>query len=289
MTEDLLLINKKDMKNTFSQLNIGRDQKTFIIAEAGINHNGDLETALRLVEAAKTAGASAIKFQTYVTEKRVTPDNPVFGVLKKCELAGGQQRKIKEHADRLGITFFSTPFDLESAEFLRKLGVPLMKIASFDIVNKQLLAAVAAAGIPTIISRGMADAAEIDTAAAIFEKHGTEYALLHCISAYPTPKTAANLNVIPALLEKYSCPIGFSDHTLDIDASIYAAAMGARIIEKHFTLDRSQDGPDHKLSADPESLATLCVKISELETMLGSADLQAVPEEEGAKIFRRPT
>ncbi|MDP3741293.1 MAG: N-acetylneuraminate synthase family protein, partial [bacterium] len=166
------------MSKTFKQLNIGRDKPTFIIAEAGINHNGDLDTALRLVEAAKTAGASAIKFQTYVTEKRVASDSPIFGILKQCELSPDLQRKIKERADRLGILFFSTPFDPESVKFLEEIKVPLMKIASFDIVNKKLLDAVARVGIPTIISRGMADKSEIDTAIQIFGKARTEFAVL---------------------------------------------------------------------------------------------------------------
>ncbi len=277
------------MKQTLSELHIGRYQKVFIIAEAGINHNGDLDTALKLVDAAKTAGASAIKFQTYVTEKRVQPDNPVFEILKQCELSRDQQIKIKEYADRMGIMFFSTPFDPESAEFLASLGVPLMKIASFDIVNKKLLEAVVATKIPTIMSRGMADEKEIDTAVQIFEKAGSEYALLHCISAYPTPKESVNLKVIQSLLEKYTCPIGFSDHTLDIDASVYAVALGARIIEKHFTLDRSQQGPDHQMSVDPVSLKILCDKIRELETMLGSKEIKFNPAEEAARIYRRPS
>lgn len=262
-------------------------QKTFVIAEGGINHNGDLDTALRMVDAAKAAGASAIKFQTYVTEKRVPADSPIYAILKQCELSHDQQKKIKEHADKTGIVFFSTPFDAESVRFLAGMKVQLMKIASFDIVNRKLLEAVAATEIPSIISRGMADTKEIDAALAIFKGHGTEYALLHCVSAYPAPKEAVNLAAIRTLIGKYDCPVGYSDHTLDLDASVYAVAMGARIIEKHFTLDRQQEGPDHKMSADPAALKQLCEKIREVEAMLGSGEIKSLPVEEGTRIYRR--
>lgn len=274
---------------TLAQLNIGANNHTFIIAEAGINHNGDLGLALKLVDEAKQAGADAIKFQTYITEKRVAKDNPVFGILKQCELSTDQQKQIKNHADRVGIVFFSTPFDVESVNFLLDLNVALFKIASFDIVNEELLDAVAKTGLPIIMSRGMANAKEIDRALEIFKARGSEYALLHCISSYPTPKEAVNLNVISSLKKKYDCIIGYSDHTLDIDASVYAVAAGARIIEKHFTLDRNMAGPDQKMSVDPAGLAKLCKTVRDVEVMLGSGEIQPVPVEEGAKIYRRYT
>lgn len=277
------------MSKTFKELGIGRGEKTFIIAEAGINHNGDAQTALKLVDAAKASGASAVKFQTYTTEKRVATDSPIFAGLKKCELSYDDQKKIKEYADSIGMMWFSTPFDPEAAEFLKGLGVPLMKIASFDIVNKVLLEAVAKTGIPTIMSRGMASEEEIDTAVKIFEKHGTELAILHCISAYPAPKDSANLNAIQTLLNKYSCPIGYSDHTLGPEACVYAVALGARIIEKHFTLDKNQQGADHSMSADGADLKILCEKIRECESMLGSGELKSLPAEEGIRIYRRET
>lgn len=275
--------------SSFKDLNIGRNQKTFIIAEASINHNGDLHTALELVDAAKACGASAVKFQTYTTEKRVAADSPIFAVLKKCELSYEQQKKIKEHADSIGITFFSTPFDLEAAKFLEDLKLPLMKISSFDIVNKVLLEVVAQTHIPAIISRGMTSPQEVDQAVEIFEKHGTEYAILHCISSYPTPKESTNLSVVKILLEKYACPVGYSDHTLGPEACLYAVALGARIIEKHFTLDKNQSGADHGMSADPEDLKLLCEKIRELETMLGDGQIKSMPAEEPIRVYRRQT
>lgn len=269
-------------------LKIGLGQKTFIIAEAGINHNGDLNLAFKMVKEAKRAGADAIKFQTYVTEKRVAKNSPVFGVLKKCELSQAQQKKIKDYADRTGILFFSTPFDEASVDFLKNLKVKLIKIASFDIVNERLLKAAVATKIPLIISRGMATAAEIDRAVRICRSKGVDYALLHCVSAYPAPKESVNLRAIKSL-QKYNCPVGYSDHTLDLDASIYAVAAGACIIEKHFTLDRNMEGPDHKISTNPKELATLCQKIRELEIMLGSGKIISLPAEKGTRVYRRPS
>jgi len=272
-----------------AQLHIGPGNKTFIIAEAGINHNGDMTLALRMVAEAKKAGADAIKFQTYETDKRVARDNPVYDILKKCELSQEQQKRIKEYADKVGILFFSTPFDEESVRFLRELNVPLMKIASFDIVNKKLLDAVSKTQIPVIASRGMANQEEIDEAVKIFKDYGVDFAILHCVSAYPTPKEAVNMRMMHTLQAVHSCPVGFSDHTLDLDASIYAVAAGAHIIEKHFTLDRNIAGPDQKMSVDPQDLLALCKKIREVEMILGSGEIRQLPEEEGAKIFRRPT
>jgi N,N'-diacetyllegionaminate synthase len=276
--------NKKKLES----LGIMRGGKTFIIAEAGINHNGDLGLAFKLVKEAKKAGADAIKFQTYVTEKRVAPGSPIFEVLKKCELSQEQQKRVKEYADKTGILFFSTPFDEASVDFLKSLKVKLIKIASFDIVNEKLLNKATVSGIPLVISRGMANTKEIDKAVKICKKNGTEYALLHCISAYPAPKESVNLNAIK-ILQKYNCPIGYSDHTLDLDASLYAVAIGACIIEKHFTLDRNMKGPDHKISTNPKELAVLCQKIRELEVMLGSGKITSLPVEKGTRIYRRPS
>ncbi len=274
-------------KKTFAQIGIGRDKPTFIIAEAGINHNGDLKTAFRLVDAAKKAGASAIKFQTYITEKRVPKGSPIYSILKQCELTWEDTRKLKQYADKKGIMFFSTPFDQESVAFLAALGVPLLKVASFDIVNLSLLRAMIKTKIPMIISRGMASAAEVDTAARMCKKGGVEFALLHCVSAYPAPKKAVNLRAITTLAERFDVPVGFSDHTLDIDACVYAVVRGATVLEKHFTLDRKMKGPDHQLSADPKMLATLVSRVREAEDMLGSGTLVSLPAEADIRQYRR--
>ena len=276
-------------RKTLAQLGIGRDRRTFIIAEAGINHNGDMQIARRLIDEAKKAGASAVKFQTYITDKRVKKDNPVYGILRKCELSIDDQTKLKKYADQKGIIFFSTPFDEESVDGLVRMGVSLLKIASFDVVNHKLLKKAAAAHLPIIMSRGMATKKELDAAVRILKKSGTDFAILHCVSAYPTEKKDTNLNAIRTLLGAYKVPIGFSDHTLDIDASVYAIALGARIIEKHFTLDRKMDGPDQALSANPQEFARMVGKIREVETMLGSGAIVMSKVEKGSRVFRRPS
>lgn len=275
--------------NKLKQLGIGRDKKTFIIAEAGINHNGDLKTAKRMIDAAHKAGANAIKFQTYVTEKRVKEGSPIFGILKKCELSPEQTKELKKYADSVGIIFFSTPFDVDSVLLLKKIGVRLMKIASFDLVNTQLLKAVASTKIPIVISRGMSNKKEIDDALAICKKTGVEFALLHCVSAYPTPKDEVNLRAVRTLLESYDCPVGYSDHTLDITACLHAVAMGGTVLEKHFTLDKNMDGPDHKLSADPQELRQLVAGVRDVEKMLGSGKIESLGVEKGTRMYRRPT
>jgi len=271
---------------SLATLGIGKG-KTFIIAEVGINHNGDFKKAVKLIDEAKKAGADAVKFQTYVTEKRVPKDSPIYGILKQCELSQEDQRRLKIHADKKGILFFSTPFDEESVTFLKDLNVPLLKIASFDIVNHKLLRACAKTKIPMIISRGMASQSEIATAASICKKVGTEFALLHCVSAYPAPKTSVNLRAIDALKAQYKVPVGFSDHTLDIDACVYAVARGAEVLEKHFTLNRRMKGPDHRLSADPKMLAQLVQRVREVEGMLGRGKLVSLPVEAGTRQYRR--
>ncbi|KKW24550.1 MAG: hypothetical protein UY74_C0014G0030 [Candidatus Kaiserbacteria bacterium GW2011_GWC2_52_8b] len=285
----LALINNSMKKNLLAKLGIGRDKPTFIIAEAGICHNGDMGIAMRMIDAAKKAGANAIKFQTYVTEKRVKAGSPIFDILKKCELSPENTKELKTYADSVGIIFFSTPFDVDSVFLLKKLGVQLMKIASFDLVNKQLLKAVASTKIPIIISRGMGNKKEIDEALAICKKAGVKFALLHCVSAYPTPKDGANLRAVHTLLEAYECPIGYSDHTLDITACLHAVAAGATVLEKHFTLDKNMEGPDHKLSADPRELASLVAGVRDVEKMLGTGKIESLDVEKGTRMYRRPS
>lgn len=266
---------------------IGPGHPAFVIAEVGINHNGDVRTAERLIEAAAQAGADAVKFQTYRTELRVKPDSPIFGILKRCELSFDQQAGLLAHAERLGLCFFSTPFDAESVDFLANLRVPLLKIASMDVVNLALLRQAARTRIPVIMSRGMASAEETDCAVAVLREAGSPFALLHCISAYPTPEDEAHLNVMGTVRARYGCPVGYSDHTLGIDAPVYAVAAGACIIEKHFTLDRTMDGPDHQLSADPDLLARMVARIRAAERALGQAELRLYGPEQPILAYRR--
>jgi sialic acid synthase SpsE len=268
---------------------VGPGHPAFVIAEAGINHGGDLATALRMVEAAAEAGACAIKFQTYVTEKRVPAGHELFDLLKGCELDEKAHWEIQGVCRDRGIVFMSTAFDEESVELLAKMDVPVIKVASFDIVNRRLLRAVAATRIPAIISTGMAVTEEIDRGVGIFQAEGVPCALLHCISAYPAEERDLNLRQMTTLAEWFGCPVGFSDHTIGTRAAVYAVLAGASLVEKHFTLDREQEGPDHRLSADPAGLREMIAGIREAEVILGSREVIRHPTEEGTLPFRRET
>lgn len=267
---------------------IGQGQDVFVIAEVGINHNGDFDTARELVDQARQAGASAVKLQTYITEKRVAKGSPIFDILKKCELSFQQQKQLFDHAREQGIEIFSTPFDAESVDFLASVKVPCYKIASFDLVNRQLLRKVAQQGQPVIISRGMASRGEIDAAVGICQEFAIPFVLLHCVSAYPVKQNRdLNLRTIQALQESYRCPVGYSDHTLGIEACAYAVAAGAVAIEKHFTLSRQAPGPDHALSIEPQELRVMIEKIRIVKEALGEPVWAAIPAEQDILQYRR--
>lgn len=266
---------------------IGQTQKTFIIAEAGINHNGDIETAKKMIIEAKKAGADAVKFQTYITEKRVPKDSEIYGILKKCELSNEQTRELNEFSKEQGIIFFSTPFDKESVDLLCEIGIPVFKLASFDIINKDLLKYVASKKKPVIFSRGMANEEEIKEAISILDNENVNYALLHCVSSYPTKKEDANLNIIKTLKKKFSCPIGYSDHTMGIEVPLLAVAAGACIIEKHFTLDKNMEGPDHKLSCEPQDLKEFVQEVRKMESIMGNEDIRLIDCEKPTVPYRR--
>jgi sialic acid synthase SpsE len=249
---------------------IGPGEPTFIIAEIGINHDGDVRRARGLIKDAREAGANAVKMQTYITDKRVAKDSPLFGILKRCELSFGEQRQLFEYAESLNIVSFSTPFDDESVDFLAEVGVPCFKVASFDVVNRPLLTRIAEKGRPVIVSRGMATRAELDAAVEIVRSHGVTVALLHCVSAYPVKSLGdLNLATIHALAERYGCPVGFSDHTSGTGAAQFAVAAGAMVIEKHFTYSERAAGPDHALSMEPENFRSLVTAIRAAEQMRG--------------------
>lgn len=267
---------------------VGDGHDVFVIAEVGINHNGDMDTARSLIDRAAWAGASAVKLQTYITEKRVSKDSPIFGILKQCELSFDQQRDLIAYAKERGIIVFSTPFDEESVAFLAEVAVPCYKVASFDIVNMRLLKAIVRQKRPTIVSRGMANQAEIDAAVALLREADVPFALLHCISAYPVPSLSdLHLRTIAALKERYGCPVGFSDHTIGIEAPPYAVASGASIIEKHFTLSRTLDGPDHAMSTEPEEFQRMVTMIRQAREMLGQPVTGPIEAEKGTLQYRR--
>ena len=266
---------------------VGKGQPVFIVAEAGINHGGNIETARKMIEEAAKCGADAIKFQTYITEKRVDKNSPLYDYFKKCELKQEDCMELFQVAKKNKIIFFSTPFDKESVDLLVALPVPVFKVASFYLVNLDLLEYMATKGSPIIASRGMANTEEISKAVRIFEKHNINYALLHCVSAYPVKKENANLNVINSLKNQFKCIVGYSDHTLGIKVPVYSVALGASIVEKHFTLDKNQEGPDHTLSAEPAELREMISEIRDLEEILGSGEIKLLNVERDTLQYRK--
>lgn len=276
------------LKISLGNIDIGEGCPVFVIAEIGINHNGDLTQAIKLIDEAKSAGAHAAKIQTYITEKRVSKDSPIYGILKKCELSFNDQKKLFQYASENKILLFSTPFDDESIDFLESVNVSCFKIASFDIVNKKLVRKIADKKKPMIISRGMASRQEIDIAIKIVEEKKCPFALLHCVSAYPVKNDGdLNLSTINALKSSYNCPVGYSDHTLGIEAAVYAVAVGAKIIEKHFTISKTDSGPDHLISMEPGDLKRMIQEINIIEKMLGNPVLGPVASEKDILQYRR--
>jgi N-acetylneuraminate synthase/N,N'-diacetyllegionaminate synthase len=260
----------------------------FIIAEIGVNHNGSLETARTLVDAAAKAGADAAKFQTFRAEdlvlqgtqtvayqKKMSGGDDQFNLLKKLELDEAAHRALFDHCASRGIEFMSTGFDVASLAALVQLGISRIKIPSGEITNTLLLLAAAETKLPIIVSTGMASMEEIHDCVEVIRTvwgrlgHHGDLTVLHCTSAYPTPFQDCNLAAIPAMAADLSERIGFSDHTAGITVPPLAVAAGARVVEKHVTLDRGMDGPDHAASIEPDELFRMVVAIREVETLLG--------------------
>lgn len=265
--------------------------RTLVIAEVGNNHEGSVDVAAQLVREAAKAGVDAVKFQTFRTEEFVSPSQAErFARMKRFELSQNEFSGLAELARAEGLLFMSTPLDHSSARFLGGI-VDIMKIASGDITHLPLIREVASHGLPTVISTGNATLAEVDTAlkAATSSRppgaEDTEIALLHCVSAYPTPEAEANLAAMAALRSRYGRPVGYSDHTSGNRVAVLAVAVGARIIEKHFTLDNHySDFRDHQLSADPAAMAELVKEIRRTEAILGNGEKVPQPSEEPARI-----
>ena len=260
------------------------DQKVLIIAEIGNNHEGDYTLAEEMIGLAAQAGAGGVKFQTFRTEHYVShKDEARFAMLKRFELTEEELRRLKKTADDAGILFLSTPFDLKSAEFLNEL-VPAFKIASGDNTFYPLIEKVASFQKPILLSTGMASLPQISYAKALIDKVwadlGTEQelVLLHCVTSYPVPPKEVNLKMIALLERTFGCVVGYSDHTLGIETAIVSVAAGARIVEKHFTMNKTySDFRDHQLSADPEDLKALVEQIRRVEESLGS-DLKVLQD-----------
>ncbi len=256
--------------------------KTYIIAEAGVNHNGSFELAKKLVDKAYEAGADCVKFQTFKAENVISKfaqkaeyqkettgsDESQLDMVKKLALSFDEFKKLKAYCDIMGIEFLSTPFDLESADFLNDLGMKIFKIPSGEITNLPLLRKINSFGKKIILSTGMANLDEIKACLDILKD--CDVSLLHCTTEYPCPYNNVNMNAMLTLKEKFNLPVGYSDHTKGIEIPIMAVSMGAEIIEKHFTLDKNMEGPDHKASLEPNELKQMVESIRNVECAFGN-------------------
>ncbi|WP_042705945.1 N-acetylneuraminate synthase [Methanomicrobium mobile] len=267
---------------------------TFIIAEVGVNHNGSVDIAKKMIDTAKACGVDAVKFQTFVSENLVSRfadkaeyqkettgnDESQLAMIKKLELSYDDFSDLKRYAESGGLEFMSTPFDHGSIDFLAELGMDIFKIPSGEITNLPYLMKIAKLKRRVILSTGMSTLPEIKEAIDILRKYGTtDITLLHCNTAYPTPYVDVNLNAMKTLRDSFGLPVGYSDHTKGIEVPIAAAALGAVVIEKHFTLDRNMEGPDHKASLEPDELKQMVTSIRNIEDALGSYEKRLTESE----------
>lgn len=280
---------------------ISTGMPVFVIAEAGVNHNGDIDIAHRLIDMAADCGADAVKFQTFTADRMATHTSPLAEyqrgaagfegtmqeMLSELVLSDEDHRQLKKHAEERELIFLSSPSDEESADFLGELGVPAIKLGSGELTNLPLLRHVAAKGLPVILSTGMATLEEVREAVRVFAGTRCQVALMHCTSSYPTPPQDANLRVLRTLMDRFALPVGYSDHTEDHIAAVGAVALGACIIEKHITLDRSMKGPDHVASADAEMFAEYVARVRETELCMGSGEKRPVSAELGVMSAAR--
>lgn len=266
----------------------------YIIAEAGVNHNGSFELACRLVDAAKAAGADCVKFQTFKagnsisrSAKKADYQSETTGsgesqldMIKKLELSFDDFEKLKAYCDKVDSRFLSTPFGLDSIAFLNTLDMPFWKIPSGEVTNLPYLLAIAQTGKPVVMSTGMCEMSEIETAVSVLRENGAAHIrLLHCNTEYPTPYEDVNLRAMQTMREHFGFEVGYSDHTRGIEVPIAAVALGATVIEKHFTLDRNMEGPDHKASLEPDELTAMVTSIRHIESALGTGVKAVSPSE----------
>lgn len=277
--------------------------KVIIIAEAGVNHNGDLDKAFQLIDAAVSAGVDYVKFQTFKAEKLVSKsarkadyqiknagdgNDSQFDMLKKLELSHDDHALLIDYCKKKNINFFSTAFDLESLEYLKEIGLDLVKIPSGEITNLPYLRKAAKLFSRIILSTGMCTMGDIEDAVAIFLKEGIlieNITILHCNTEYPTPMEDVNLKAMITIRDKFSTQVGYSDHTLGIEVPIAAVAIGARVIEKHFTLDKNMSGPDHAASLEPLELTAMVKAIRNIEQAMAGNGIKEPSSSEVKNIF----
>lgn len=277
--------------------------KVCIIAEAGVNHNGNIDNAFKMVDVAKRAGADYVKFQTFIPKnlaskyaekakyqkKTTNSDESQLSMLERLVLKDFEYEELKEYCKKIGIGFLSTAFDLDSIHFLEKLGCEIWKIPSGEVTNYPYLVEIAKKHQPIILSTGMCKMEEIEEAVSVLEENGAgEITLLHCTTEYPTPFTDVNLKAMCTMKEHFDRQVGYSDHTKGIEVPIAAVAMGATVIEKHFTLDRNMEGPDHKASLEPDELKQMVDSIRNIELALGTGVKEpADSEKKNIEIARK--
>lgn len=281
---------------------IGEGEPCFVIAEAGVNHNGDINLAEKLIDTAREAGADAVKFQTYKAEEVVTggaekagyqketasTDESQYDMIKRLELSAKDFKKLCEFAREKDIIFLSSPFDKGSVDLLDELQVPAFKVPSGEITNFPLLRHIAGKKKPIILSTGIATLEEIGEALEVIKAEGgNDIVLLHCISSYPAKIGDMNLRAMASLRDAFELPVGLSDHSLGITVPVAAAALGACVIEKHFTLDRNLAGPDHRASLEPEELKKMVAAIRDVERAMGDGIKKPTKDEEDSKRVGR--
>lgn len=286
-------MKSKDKINLCGKL-IGKGEPCFIIAEAGINHNGEINTAKKMIDAAKECGASAVKFQTFTAKELVADEKLTYAyqsqgrevaesmakIFERCEFSKEQWQEIADYCIQKNIIFFSTPQNVSNLNLLLEIGVPAIKVGSDDLVNLPLLDEYSKKGLPMIISAGMAYLKEVEDAVKTIKKNNQELIILHCVSSYPAESQDLNLRKILTLKKAFSdCVIGFSDHSEGATAAVVSVALGALVFEKHFTLNKNMPGPDQRFSADPDELKEIIKAIRTTEKALGSPVVQPTERE----------
>ncbi|HTY60960.1 MAG TPA: N-acetylneuraminate synthase family protein [Acidobacteriota bacterium] len=278
---------------------IGSGSQVFVIAEIGINHNGSPAQAEKLIDAAAASGADAVKFTSYRTDYLLIPsrdryvkqadgEESAYQILRRCELSRESQEKLKKHADKRNTLFLSTPFDEESADFLDSLEVPVFKVASSDITHVPLLRHIASKGKPVFLSTGMSFLSEVADAVWILRSAGAkEILLMHCVSSYPAAPQHMNLRALQTMQSYFELPVGLSDHSEGILLAPVAVALGAVVIEKHFTLDKNAAGPHHRASMDPAELKEMVHSLRHVESSLGDGRKRPSDVEEESRLFSR--